>query len=653
MSKRVRFFRIGTLTFLGLIFGIILMSSPNFAFGEYGDIGPSLSCLGPFMAEDIPREPKYPTVNFKETSEYEWTAYCYYVLMEDGEYSPHERVYEFRIQYLEIPLSIGGFCSGLEDDQELIDRQVFVSKNKVAMVWNNIGFDPYYVDDAHAFAPTLLSQAESHAAACPGFEPEDQTCAAPDSFVQSVSNVKQQQEDFEAKLTVYNDEVTAYRQGLLDYDALVETCLGGNSEENVNACNDAETKYNELSAELEKLQNQEVELQSARVDIEKQIEDSEADGAKFVEESPSSIEGESECAANYQIAKESLEDAKKDNNDVGFNSLKQLTKKESTTEAGQGVDEKPETFLCLGELLTMDEMKKEYWDIYQEYSFADAGSDGGYPWHEWHDSKRATGLVDCIKSAREIGSLANVSSLFNGLLQSDAHFAVIDTVTGNRLGFDQDGNIEQNLDGFFWVDGEIESVFIINPDSNYSVEVTGITDGEFSLDIENTGESGMSTQFSYSKVSVQDGTFAQFDISPETLTADNIPDMTVNTQGVVSIVEPSNIVEVSIDEPEEEADFVLISPETERIPPWIKNNAGWWAADQIGDSDFLGGVEYLIKEDIMKIPTTSAPAAESSVQGVPPWVKNNAGWWADGLISEDDFILGIQFLVEQGIIRVG
>jgi len=39
-------------------------------------------------------------------------------------------------------------------------------------------------------------------------------------------------------------------------------------------------------------------------------------------------------------------------------------------------------------------------------------------------------------------------------------------------------------------------------------------------------------------------------------------------------------------------------------------------------------------------------------KNVPDWVRNNAGWWADGLISDDDFISGIKYLVEQGIIKV-
>ena len=40
------------------------------------------------------------------------------------------------------------------------------------------------------------------------------------------------------------------------------------------------------------------------------------------------------------------------------------------------------------------------------------------------------------------------------------------------------------------------------------------------------------------------------------------------------------------------------------IPAWIKNNAGWWATDKIDDSSFLQGIQYLIKEGIMVIPST-------------------------------------------------
>src|SRR3990172_2409363 len=44
----------------------------------------------------------------------------------------------------------------------------------------------------------------------------------------------------------------------------------------------------------------------------------------------------------------------------------------------------------------------------------------------------------------------------------------------------------------------------------------------------------------------------------------------------------------------------ISEPEIE-IPAWIKNNAGWWADDLIGDSDFVSGIQYLITEKIMTI----------------------------------------------------
>ena len=37
------------------------------------------------------------------------------------------------------------------------------------------------------------------------------------------------------------------------------------------------------------------------------------------------------------------------------------------------------------------------------------------------------------------------------------------------------------------------------------------------------------------------------------------------------------------------------------IPDWIKNNAGWWATDQIDDSAFVQGIQYLIQEGIIVV----------------------------------------------------
>jgi len=86
------------------------------------------------------------------------------------------------------------------------------------------------------------------------------------------------------------------------------------------------------------------------------------------------------------------------------------------------------------------------------------------------------------------------------------------------------------------------------------------------------------------------------------------------------------------------------------IPAWIKNNAGWWANGEIPDSAFLQGIEFLIKEGIMVIPPTVSGDVES--HEVPAWIKNNAGWWANGEIDDNTFVSGIQYLIKTGIIVV-
>lgn len=86
-----------------------------------------------------------------------------------------------------------------------------------------------------------------------------------------------------------------------------------------------------------------------------------------------------------------------------------------------------------------------------------------------------------------------------------------------------------------------------------------------------------------------------------------------------------------------------------KIPTWVKNNAKWWHDNAIGDDDFEKGLQYLIQQKIIKIADTK-PSSDISKQ-IPSWIKNNAGWWANGQISDDEFVKGIQWLVSNGIIK--
>ena len=86
------------------------------------------------------------------------------------------------------------------------------------------------------------------------------------------------------------------------------------------------------------------------------------------------------------------------------------------------------------------------------------------------------------------------------------------------------------------------------------------------------------------------------------------------------------------------------------IPAWIKNNAGWWADGQIDDGSFVSGIQWLISNGIMSIPPTEQGAGSDNV--IPSWIKNNAGWWADGQIDDGSFVSGLQWLISNGIMTI-
>lgn len=86
------------------------------------------------------------------------------------------------------------------------------------------------------------------------------------------------------------------------------------------------------------------------------------------------------------------------------------------------------------------------------------------------------------------------------------------------------------------------------------------------------------------------------------------------------------------------------------IPTWVKNNAKYWKEGQIGDDEFVKGMQYLIENKIMQVPDSTQTVEKSSQ--IPSWVKNNAGWWADGSLNDGEFISGMQYLIGAGIIDI-
>jgi hypothetical protein len=131
----------------------------------------------------------------------------------------------------------------------------------------------------------------------------------------------------------------------------------------------------------------------------------------------------------------------------------------------------------------------------------------------------------------------------------------------------------------------------------------------------------------------------------------------------------------------------------EKVPVWIKNNAEWWVQGQTDEVEFVNGIEYLINNGIINVlkvqtETKQKPSfidetkdpqhyidryfneptykkwfdenysdytiyeSVGMKQPVPKWIKNNAEWWVEGIITENDFLQGIEYLVKKSIIGI-
>ncbi len=148
----------------------------------------------------------------------------------------------------------------------------------------------------------------------------------------------------------------------------------------------------------------------------------------------------------------------------------------------------------------------------------------------------------------------------------------------------------------------------------------------------------------------------------------------------------SQIEDISIKNPN---DDILV------IPTWLKLNAQLWSQNQLDDSTFVEAIKYCIDNKIMNIPNlpnyqpedvlsfvdvkkgpqyyldryynepiyrtwfdenfpdyTIEQAVGLNTSSIPAWVKNNADLWANNMISDSDFVVGIEYLVKNGIIVI-
>jgi len=88
------------------------------------------------------------------------------------------------------------------------------------------------------------------------------------------------------------------------------------------------------------------------------------------------------------------------------------------------------------------------------------------------------------------------------------------------------------------------------------------------------------------------------------------------------------------------------------IPKWVKDVAGFWCEDEIGSSEFVQVIEWMIQNGLITLPQDSSQTQSSTSSVVPDWVQFSACVWYDGTFSDKEFSTTLQWLIENGIIKI-
>jgi tetratricopeptide (TPR) repeat protein len=87
------------------------------------------------------------------------------------------------------------------------------------------------------------------------------------------------------------------------------------------------------------------------------------------------------------------------------------------------------------------------------------------------------------------------------------------------------------------------------------------------------------------------------------------------------------------------------------IPDWVKDTTNWWTLTKISDQDFLNSLEYMIENDIIKIPENIVFENEKELKMIS-WIRNNLSMWSQNASSDDEFFKSTQWLIKNKLINI-
>lgn len=103
-----------------------------------------------------------------------------------------------------------------------------------------------------------------------------------------------------------------------------------------------------------------------------------------------------------------------------------------------------------------------------------------------------------------------------------------------------------------------------------------------------------------------------------------------------------------------ENEFYLVDEGEIIITRIFKNEALKWSksSEPIDDLYFSIVLYHLIRGENISIPRFLEKQPVSVDEDLPEWLKYNCKWWTDGLISDKEFVDGIEYLASKKIIEI-
>ncbi|MGH7884074.1 MAG: hypothetical protein ACRENO_00105 [Thermodesulfobacteriota bacterium] len=102
----------------------------------------------------------------------------------------------------------------------------------------------------------------------------------------------------------------------------------------------------------------------------------------------------------------------------------------------------------------------------------------------------------------------------------------------------------------------------------------------------------------------------------------------------------------------------LSSNEDIKIPSWFKNNAKWWKEGRISDNEILNAIENLLDQGVIKLDSKKIKSDSSSDDlpyrddtRIPGYVKQIFVLWEESTVSDTEVSNALKFLIEAGIIK--